>query len=177
MFLKSLREVYRIHSSWLITIDIFLVLICLGAWLPNWRLMITFLFSSTSNISQKIYFLITALLVYTTNYTIFSALATLLIFFLAAIEITLLQYAFRRQQRILGRAGGTGIVAFLISMLGFGCTSCGSLVISTLAVSGALSFLPFGGAELMSVALVLLIISLIMTTRQIGQKLWHCYTE
>lgn len=70
---------------------------------------------------------------------------------LFGLDTALISHYMRRQIR-LGRAAGTSAAGVMIGLLGVGCASCGSVLLSSLfgagAAFGALSWLPLHGQEL-----------------------------
>jgi len=88
-----------------------------------------------------------------------------------SLYITMKVYAYKQQART---RSVSGIIASILVFFGIGCASCGSLVvISTVSFFGfgsALALLPFGGSEIIFIALALLIFSNYILLKQLAKK-------
>ncbi|MBU1202784.1 hypothetical protein KKH39_01945 [Patescibacteria group bacterium] len=104
------------------------------------------------------------------NSTLFSRY---LLFFVAILTgINLSMFIFYLKRRIkLEKSVGTGFFGIVIGLLGVGCASCGSVVLSSLfgytAVTGFLGILPFKGKEIGFVGLALLLTSIYLIADKI----------
>ncbi len=99
-----------------------------------------------------------------TNFTLFSAVYTILIALLFGLQVALLTYYVRSVQRKVTNLAsvGAGSIGGLISgFFGIGCAACGTFLLSSLLVLfGAgwlLAWLPFGGEEFSLLGVGLLI--------------------
>lgn len=76
-------------------------------------------------------------------------------------------FVIRRQWAGKG-AAAYSMGGFLSALLGFGCASCGTLILSLLGLGVAVSTLPLRGLEFTLLAVLLLTISILRTSRAIG---------
>jgi len=119
--------------------------------LPNYELILYTIKSNVFETSDKIKILYSSLGSFSTNFTLYSQVTSIIIALLAGINITLLVHYFRKRMA-LQKAAGTSMVGLVAGFLGIGCSACGSVVLSTIfgigATSAVIGFLPFKGAEI-----------------------------
>lgn len=139
-------------------------------WLPNISLNFKFLFSSNFNASQKLKFFWSTFGYFCTGFTLFSQIIIILTAILIGLNITLLVYYIKHRAKCL-RSAGLSVGAVIISIIGIGCSSCGSVILSSLigfgATSSVLGILPFGGKELGILSILILIFSIILIYKKI----------
>lgn len=109
-----------------------------------------------------------------TSFSTFGAVMTVLISLLFGLNMTLLIAYLRRVRKLSGRvelAGATSLSGLVSGLLGIGCTSCGSIVVTAIltqvGAAGLLLWLPLKGGELNILALGLLIYSLYVLIRKL----------
>jgi hypothetical protein len=89
-----------------------------------------------------------------------SAVSTVLTALLFGVNISIVTYYIRKRKMMLKKSGvATSTLGLITGILGIGCASCGSLLVSLLGLGGALAFLPFGGQELGVIGVLLLLFS------------------
>ena len=84
---------------------------------------------------------------------------------LSSMLLVFVYIAFRKNQKLSGKAGSGGIV---LGLLAPACPSCGIGVLSLLGFGSIGAFLPFGGKEIGIVAIFVLIGSLLYVSREIA---------
>ncbi len=125
-----------------------------AVWLPNLILIGTVLTSNTATVIEKVQILISLYGGIATNFTIVSALYTILIAILFGAYSSLLVYYIRTVQTKSNDAvpvSAFGVGGVVSGFFGVGCAACGTFILtSLLTFSGASTFLillPFGGQE------------------------------
>lgn len=147
-------------------------------------LLLLFAVAWLRNLSFLWYFFATPGFTWTTRFTILaSSFQTLqlnstplgltlivVVALLAAVNISLLVFYIRRRM-YLEKEMGTSALGTLFGLLGVGCASCGSVILSSFFGFGAtihiLGFLPLHGQEFSYLGIVLLLISIIMVSKKI----------
>jgi hypothetical protein len=146
--------------------------------LPNRSVLSQMLSSDFFSLSDKIAFIFNLLGSLTTNFTLVSASYLILVSFIMGLNIALLVLYIKRRQ--LGpdnkmKTGWAGIGGTVSAILGIGCASCGSIIITSvlgIAGGGALvALLPFQGYEFGVIGLVLLTYSIYYLTKKINDPL------
>jgi hypothetical protein len=98
-----------------------------------------------------------------------SALMTVITSLLIGINSSLLIYAIN-QRRLQSHASKLSFGGLIATILGTGCASCSSIVLSAIGLSGAAALLPFRGQEITIFAIFLLIGSLYLISKDVVQK-------
>jgi len=127
--------------------------------LPNYPfLRITFI-SDYFSFSEKIWLLITSFGAFETNFTRFSQVTTVLAALLIGLQVSLLVLYVKKRIR-MQKSIGVSAFGTIVSILGVGCTACGSVILSSIfgvgAVTSTLGLLPFGGKEITLLGLIIL---------------------
>lgn len=142
-----------------------------SVWLPNLELIQSVLFSDKTVFLDKIIFLWNSLGAITTNFNPLSAILLVLISILFGLNISFTVYYFKRRIAFQ-KAGGMSILGMLAGVVGVGCASCGSVILSTFLGVGATAtftgILPFGGQEFSVLAIIILLVSLYITGKKIA---------
>ena len=167
------------HPKYLaMAITVALIVIAFAAWLPNLHLITRTMTSSTMTLWQKANLLTSLLGSLQTNFTPLSRTITFISAGLAGIQVSLLTYYLRQTARLRQTISsphskaGMSALGVATSMLGVGCASCGSVVLTSLigfgSATAVLGFLPFRGLEfgLMGIGILMLMIHL--TIRKIN---------
>src|SRR3989339_780960 len=148
--LKSLKEVLFKPGYLFLTLAGFGVILGTVVWLPNLGLINFVLRSDNFSASQKLLIFWQLLLTLTTNFSWWPRLAIMVLAGLSALNLSFLIYYYKKSFS-LGAWAGLGFGGILSSVLGMGCISCGSaLLTSIFGFSAAISFLgylPFKGQE------------------------------
>jgi len=158
----------------ILSVAVALTVIVFAAWLPNLHLITRTMTGSTMTFWQKTNLLVSLLGSLQTNFTVFSQIVTLITAVLTGIQASLLTFYIRQtarfQQSIGVSLGGT-----LTSLLGIGCVSCSSVVLTSLFGFGTamvvLRTLPFRGQEFGIIGISILLLAISLTIKKINQPL------
>jgi|SRR3989344_204095 len=150
------------------------VTFALSVWLPNLDFIATFISSPRVALGEKIAFLWSSLGAITTNFSLLAALLTIAISILFGLNVALTVYYFQRRLQFQ-KVAGIGTLGMLLGLVGVGCASCGSIVLSiflgigaTAAVTGVL---PFGGQEFSMLSVAVLFGTLYVIAKKAGDPL------
>ena len=175
MILEALQKVFRNPRFTLLAVAVTVAVFLFAVWLPNLGLIKSVVFDSSVPIESKINLPIQLVGSITTNFTVLSALYTIVIAILFGIYIAMLTYFLKRRIKAGGQGGvATGFFGIASGVLGIGCASCGSFLLtsfSIVGVSGVLAFLPLGGSEFGIIGVILLAVAVYMTAKQIVSPL------
>lgn len=130
---------------------------------PNRAVLIGVLASPVVSMVSKTAFFLTLYGSLVTNFTVISAVSTVLISFMFGVNAALLTYYVKRAKR-LGKADRTltftGFGGFVSGVFGIGCAACGTIILTGIAkligIAGLLTLLPLHGAEFGIVGVALL---------------------
>ena len=162
-----------------VAIAIALIVIIFAAWLPNLHLIIRTMTNQTMTLWQKTNLLTGLLGSLQTNFTPLSRLVTFISAGLAGVQVSLLVY-YLRQTAKLQQSMGISALGVATSMLGVGCASCGSVVLTSLIGFGSatviLGFLPLHGQEFGFIGIAILLFAINFTLKKIDQP-YACAIE
>ena len=175
--LEGLKAVFRRPLFLLLALGVAAGVLIFVTWLPNLGLVWEVTLSASASLAEKASILIALTGSLVTNFTALSAFAAIVISGLFGANVAAIAYLIRwrrRRSAITSSTHATTSVAGLVSgVLGIGCAACGTLILGPLLsfMGGAAltSLLPFAGEEFILLGIALLAISLIVTTRRIGQ--------
>jgi len=157
-----------------LTIIVSLAVVVFSAWLPNLHLIVDSLGRDTLDLHQKSKLLVGLLGSLRTNFTSVSLTVTFVTAILLGIQVSLVAYYLANSLK-LQRSMGFSAFGMVSSVLGIGCASCGSIILTSLvgfsSTSLILRLLPFGGQELSFVGVTLLLYSLHLTIIKIKQPI------
>ena len=155
-----------------VAIAVSLMVIAFAAWLPNLHLIIKTMTSSTMTLWQKTNLLTGLLGSLQTNFTPLSRAVTFVSAGLAGVQASLLVY-YLRQTSKAAQSMGMSALGVATSMLGVGCASCGSVVLTSLigfgSATAVLGFLPLRGQEFGFIGIVILLFAISFTLKKINQ--------
>jgi len=128
--------------------------------------------SSTMTLWQKTNLLTSLLGSLQTNFTPLSRAVTFVSAGLAGVQVSLLIYYLKQTARA-AQSMGMSAVGVTASMLGVGCASCGSVVLTSLIGFGSATVivgsLPFRGQEFGFIGIVILMFAISFTLKKINQ--------
>lgn len=169
--MSTIAQIIRLKYL-LMTTVIALTMIALAAWLPNLHLITKTMTSSTMTIWEKTNLLTALLGSLETNFTPLSRTLTITSSTLTGIQASLLIYYLRQSVRIQTEMG-VSFAGVATSLLGVGCASCGSVVLTSLIGFGSattiLGILPFRGQEFGFVGIAILLVAINFTIKKINQ--------
>ncbi len=151
-----------------------LSIVAFASWLPNLHLITRTMTSSDMTIWEKTNLLTSLLGSLQTNFTALSRLVTFTSAGLAGVQVSLLSY-YLRQTTKLQQSIGMSALGVVTSMLGVGCASCGSVVLTSLIGFGSttalLGILPFRGQEFGLIGIAILLLAIHLTVKKINDPL------
>lgn len=143
------RPAYALIAS-MVGVTVFSV----AVWLPNLKLIGTVITSSTATTIEKVQLLMSLYGGITTNFTLVSALYTILIAILFGVYSALFVYYIRTMQAKSNDAvsvSALGVGGVVSGFFGIGCAACGTFILTSLLTFGGastfLTLLPLGGQE------------------------------
>lgn len=146
-----------------------------AVWLPNFRLIVDIVSSPDISFASKIEVPFSLLGSIATNFTPLSASYTIAIAVLFGIYMAIVVYFLKHRIKEVGQGGiATGFLGVGSGVLGIGCAACGSFLLTSLTFVGAggiLASLPLGGSEFGILGVLLLVIAVYITARQIDSPL------
>jgi hypothetical protein len=149
-----------------------LTVIALAAWLPNIHLITKTMTSKTMTVWQKTNLVTSLLGSIQTNFSPLSRTVTIISATLTGIQTSLIIY-YLRQTIMVQREMGVSLLGVATSLLGVGCASCGSVVLTSLiglsSASTVLGILPFRGQEFGFLGIAILLMAIIYTMKKINQ--------
>lgn len=170
--MTTLVKIIQRPKYLLITILVTLSVIAFAAWLPNLHLITKTMTSSTMTLWQKTNLITSLLGSLQTNFTPLSRFLTITSATLTGIQSSLLIYYLRQSIRIQQEMG-ISFAGIASSLLGVGCASCGSVVLTSfIGLSSAttvLGVLPFRGQEFGLLGIIILLIAIGFTLKKINQ--------
>ena len=169
-----MREVFKNWSYALAALIISTLVFAVAVWLPNIRLLFSIWLDGTIPVTDKISLPLHLLESITTNFTVLSASYTIAIAILTGINISLIVYLLRMNQKRMTKGGMTaGVSGLIAGSLGMGCAACGSLILtsilSVVGGAGILAFLPLKGGEFGIIGVVLLGYSTYLLSKHINR--------
>jgi len=112
------------------------------------------------------------------NSTLIAKSTLFILVILSGLNFTLLIFYLKRRIK-LEKSLGTGLVGSILGILGFGCATCGSLILTSIfgfsATVGFLSILPFKGLEFAFLGIILLLFSIYTLITKISNPLFCQY--
>jgi len=155
-----------------LSVAVIIAVIAFAAWLPNLHLITRTMTSSTMTLWQKTNLLTSLLGSLQTNFTPLSRTVTFISAGLAGMQVSLLIYYLRQTAR-LQQSMGMSALGVATSMLGVGCASCGSVILTSFigfgSATAVLDFLPFRGQEFGFLGIGILLFAISLTIRKINQ--------
>mgnify|MGYP000431893244 CR=1 FL=1 len=172
MLFQALQKVFRKPLYVFIALITSAVMFVFATWLPNFRLIASVIGSSDASFSQKLGIPISLFGSISTNFTTLSALYTIAIAILFGVSLAMVVYFMRRKISEVRQSGTVaGFVGVASGVLGIGCAACGSLILTSglalFGASGVLAFLPLAGGEFGILGVILLLVSIYFTAKQI----------
>lgn len=168
----TISTILRKPKYFVLTVMVVLGMIAFAAWLPNLHLITKTMTSETMTLWQKTNLLTALLGSLETNFTPLSRALAVISATLTGIQISLLVYYLRQSARIQTEMG-VSMVGIATSLLGVGCASCGSVLLTSLIGFGTattvIGVLPFKGQEFGFIGLGILVIAISYTVKKINQ--------
>lgn len=168
----TIATILRRPKYLLVVILIALSMITFAAWLPNLHLITKTMTSTTMSLWEKTNLLTAFFGSLQTNFTPLSRMLTVISATLTGIKISLLIYYLRQSARIQTQMG-VSFAGVAASLLGVGCASCGSVLLTSIigfgSATAVLGILPFRGLEFSFVGVGILLVAINYTIKKINQ--------
>lgn len=161
---------------WYILLAIFVStgMVAIGSLLPNKNLISYFFTNDYFSWIARFKIVWNLFWTFGVNVTVTGKIISVIISLVAGISVALLVFFIKRRVRF-SLAGGTSLLGIILSFVGVGCASCGSLLLTTaigLSASTAfLGFLPLNGLEVGIISLALLVWSIFSVSKKIQNPL------
>lgn len=166
-----LRQVFSRARYVSLSFIVFITALALAIWLPNLSLIAQIAGSSKYTLKQKAVFLVNSLGALKTNFSLLSAVLTVITIILLAVNASLFVFYIKHRPKI-GKEAAAGLSGALSGFLGVGCASCGSVILSSLFSIGFASWfvaaLPLGGQEFNLLGSGMLASSIFLTAKKIN---------
>ncbi len=147
-----------------------ILLLLVAIWLPNLSFIGSTMASGYLSFGEKAGILISSLSALGTNFTPLSRALTITLAVLFAVDAAFLAFYLRTRFR-LERSAGVGIGGVILGLLGVGCASCGTVVVSAFlgagATAGFLNILPLKGQEFGFLGVGFMAFGIVLTARKI----------
>lgn len=174
---QVLISVKKVMADWrysILTLVAALALFLFSIWLPNLSFVREITFSSFFTITQKISILLSSLGAFQTNLRPFGRVALVIASLLFGLNVSL--FSFYLKQRVkLEKEAGVGLGGIILGILGVGCASCGSFILTLIFGASAsiafLGLLPLKGQEFAILGILLLGLSIVLITKKIQEPL------
>jgi len=154
----------------MITVITASVIVIIAAWLPNFGLIGDTITNNSLSLGNKLSILVALAGSINTNFNSISRTMIIVSAILGGVQVSLVLY-YLRHKVLAGKEAGMGIVGIVSSLLGVGCASCGSVVITSViglgATSSVIAMLPWHGVEFAVVGLLIILFSVIMTAKKL----------
>jgi len=174
-----LKNILTIFSKWrylLLASGVFWVVLSISLFFPHRIMMWHILSAGSISLSQKLVFIWHMYGIMWSNFTLFTAGYTILIAVLFGMNIAMMVFFIKKQQGTIAHTQGifgAGIGGLVSGILGMGCASCGTFVLTWLlsifGVGGILTYLPLHGQEFGLLGVALLLYSLWHVSRNIDE--------
>lgn len=163
MIFSAFKRVFaRLNFIWL-ALAAAIAVVLISIWLPNKSLLGFVLSADNLSWTNKLVFLFRSFGILGSNFSIFSRSVLIILAVLTGINLAFLVY-FLKNRVTEAKASGLGWLGMVSGLIGIGCASCGSVILSTIfgftAVSGFLGLLPWQGTEFAVIGMALLSISI-----------------
>lgn len=156
----------------LLTTVVAFLLIAFAAWLPNLHLITKSMSSSSMTFLEKTNLVVSLLGSLRTNFTTWSLFITVSIATLAGIQLSLLVYYLKK---FIGAKSemGMSVSGILLGILGVGCVSCGSVILTSVIGLGSttaiIAYLPLRGQEFGIFGIAILLVAIYSLLNKIKQ--------
>ena len=173
MILTAVRAWTITFRQWhyvILALFVATILLFIAIWLPNLSFLWYLFTNSTFSWVTRLSILSGSLATLKLNSTLLSRIVLLVLVVLAGVNVSMLAYYLKRRFT-LGREVGMSLFGTTLGLVGVGCVSCGSVVLSSIfglgATAGFLTLLPLRGLEFGLVSILLLVVSIALVSKKI----------
>ena len=168
--INTWREVFGSRRYVLIIISVTVSFALFEIWLTNYSL-ISFVYRSNDfSWRDRISILYSAVVIFLNSFNLTAQIFAFWTAFLVGLNTTFLSYYFKKRLTLQSTAGAN-FVGMLMSFVGVGCSSCGSVVLSSTlgfaTTTKLLSILPLRGGEFSLIAITTLTFSIYTISQKI----------
>jgi len=167
-----LKKVFARPAYLSIAVLVSVAILVLAIWLPNISLIWETVWSPSYEFGQKVAILWSSLGAIMTNFTALSRTFTILLAALTGMNIALFVYYLKSRLR-LEREAGTSLLGMFFGLVGVGCASCGSVILSSIFGLGAtasfIGLFPLDGAEFGLLGIIILLWANLSLVKKIQQ--------
>lgn len=176
---RSLKEVFRRPGYVGLAVFVAIFIALLAILLPNISFLRHIADSNVFSAGRKAYIFWTFLGSFKTNLTIFGQITTISVAILTGINVAMFVF-YLRKRVIMQKAAGTSVLGIISGLVGVGCASCGSVLLSSIfgigATSSFVGLFPLKGAEFGILGIILLLVSNYLIARKL-QDPFTCKIE
>ncbi len=169
---NSFKQIFRNLSYIALSLGVVILIIALTVWIREKELLWYVLNVNLFSWSYKLKFILTSPIAFRTLFIFTDQIIIITIAILNGINLSLLIFYLRDKVRNLKMATLSS-VGLVMALLGIGCASCGSIILTTfLGVGfsvGLLGWLPWHGLEISLVGIILLLVSIYLLAKKISQ--------
>jgi len=175
MWVQNISLPFRHPSYVVLAFGVAWLVFSMAVWLANVQLIRTVFYSDLFTLTDKLSLPFTLYASIGTNFSVLSAITTIIIAFLFGVQIALLWYYIRRRQGGGSVAGATSLSGVISGFFGIGCAACGSLLITSLfsliGAAGLLALLPLRGQEFSLLGIALIVFSIYLLAQKLADPL------
>ncbi len=172
MKLKTFTGIFRKFKYSALWLIVTVVVFSIAVWWQNLSVIFNVIKSPHIPLISKISIPLSFLGSISTNFTLEAEIYVILISILFGLSVAITVYYLDRRFREIKNHGITlGLIGIIASLFSLGCAACGPLLITTLlslvGASSILAFLPLKGQEFGIIGVILLVLSIYLTVKQI----------
>lgn len=168
---NALRTVFRLRTYLTVAILGMVLFVLVEMWLASYMLILFVWRGVAFGWQDRLSILVSAVTAYVTTFSWPIQLAAFTVASLVGINLALVIYYFQERYR-LQSALGTGAFGAAMSLIGVGCASCGSVILSSLlgftVATNLIATLPLRGQEFSLFAIAVLLFSIYVTAKKIS---------
>lgn len=154
----------------LLALIVVVLLLLVAIWLPNLSFLWYLFTDPTFSWTTRLGILSGSLATLQLNSTPLSRTILFTLVVLAGVNVSLFAY-YLKHRLAMGREMGMSLFGTMLGLVGVGCASCGSVVLSSMfglaATAGFLALLPLRGLEFGLISIVLLVVSITLVSKKI----------
>ncbi|XOU94010.1 MAG: hypothetical protein ACNFW9_04155 [Candidatus Kerfeldbacteria bacterium] len=163
-------EVLRRPKYIILTIIIFILMMIFFIYSPIYKFLWEVLTNNVYDFGEKIKVFYYSLGSIGSNFSASSRIIAIVIALFTSINLSMLVYYLK--VRIKNeRASGAGLIGTVIGVLGVGCASCGSVLLTSIfgisSTSALIGFLPFNGVEFGLIGMIFILFAIYLLAKKI----------
>ena len=168
--IKSFQILLKEFNYIILLLIFSFIIFLINLWLPNKELYKLIITSDNFDLLVRFKLFISTFGLINSSFTLASKSIVIILSILGGINISM--FIFYLKTRItLEKSSGLGLLGIISGLLGVGCASCGSVVLSTLIgvslTTGIVDFLPLNGLEFGILGMIIVILSIYLLSKKI----------